>query len=282
MKVDKLGLVGRLKSKGQYEYKNFRVQGLYESARLFTDRAVQRLCLSRFRTAMRPSLYQMTGAAQSVHTLAVDMVQTTFPAMSPAELKKIEAEYSTLRYELDARCAALSDRLEYPDWYAIERETSFLYYSVCRHLAPENVLETGIANGHSSFFFLQAMKKNGKGSLHSVDIADNVGKLLTEEERADWNLHILKSPQRRSFTSILEMVSPIDMFVHDSDHTYGWQMFEYRVAHKALSHQGVLLSDDVDHSLAFFDFCEGINKKPSLLIDTRKVTGVLLPETNNA
>jgi predicted O-methyltransferase YrrM len=172
----------------------------------------------------------------------------------------------------------MSDRLEYPDWYAIERETSFLYYAVCRHLAPQNVLETGIANGHSSFFLIQAMKKNGHGKLHSIDIADNVGKLLNEDEQEYWTLHVLGSPQRRSFSRILDSVSDIDLFVHDSDHTYGWQMFEFRAAWKALSKYGVLLSDDIDHSLAFVDFCNEIGQKPVLLLDTRKVTGMLLPE----
>ena len=197
--------------------------------------------------------------------------------MSSSKLGEIEEEYFILRAELETRCEAMNDSLEYPEWYAIERETSFLYYAVCRHLAPGNVLETGIANGHSTFFLLQAMRKNGKGFLHSVDIADNVGQLLTKEERVDWSLHVLAAPQRRSFARVMDTVSPIDLFIHDSDHTYGWQMFEYRVARKALSQQGVLLSDDIDHSLAFVDFCAEIGQKPILLLDTRKVSGMLLP-----
>jgi len=267
-----------IKNRGAFEFNNFRAKGIYEAGRLISDRAVQRLCLSRFRTAMRPSLHQMAGIAQSMHMSALELVKTTFPTMTPAELVQIEEEYTVARAELENRCDTMSDRLEYPDWYAIEKETSFLYYAVCRHLAPQNVLETGIANGHSSFFLLQAMKKNGQGALHSVDIADNVGKLLNDEERENWTLHILGSPQRRSFSKILDSISPLDLFVHDSDHTYGWQMFEYRVAHKALGKHGVLLSDDIDHSYAFVDFCSEIGEKPVLLLDTRKVTGMLLPE----
>jgi predicted O-methyltransferase YrrM len=281
MTVNPVRLIGRIKSRGSFELQNFRAKGLYEAGRLVTDRAVQRLCLSRFRTAMRPSLHQLAGEAQSVHMSAVDMVRASFPSISASELSSIEEEYSAVRAELERRCDEMNDRLEYPEWYAIESETSFLYYAACRHFAPGNVLETGIANGHSTFFLLQAMKKNGKGSLHSVDIAENVGSLLTEEERAGWTLHVLGSPQRKSFSRILDSVSPLDLFVHDSDHTYGWQMFEYRVARKALSKQGVLLSDDIDHSLAFVDFCEEIDQKPVLLLDTRKVTGMLLPKTQS-
>ena len=206
------------------------------------------------------------------------MVKSAFPAMSAAELAGIEEEYTDLQAELERRCDAMSDRLEYPDWYAIEKETAFLYYAVCRHTKPATVLETGVANGHSSFFFLQAMKKNGKGSLHSVDIADNVGKILTDDERHDWTLHVLEAPQRRSFRKVMDSISPIDIFVHDSDHTYGWQMFEYKTARQAMSQKGVLLSDDVDHNLSFVDFCTELDRKPILLLDTRKVSGMLLPK----
>ena len=227
---------------------------------------------------MRPSLHELARVAQSMNIAALELLKSTFRTMTPAELAQITEEYLVARAELESRCDMMSDRLEYPEWYAIEHETSFLYYAICRHITPNNVLETGIANGHSSFFLLQAIKKNGQGTLHSVDIADNVGTLLNDEERENWTLHILDSPQRRSFSKILDSIQPLELFVHDSDHTYGWQMFEYRAAYKALGGNGVLLSDDIDHSYAFVDFCAEINKRPILLLDTRKVTGLILPE----
>lgn len=279
MKIGAARLFTSLRSRGLHEFESFRSKGLYEAVRLVTDRAVQRLCVSCFRTAMRPSLHQLAGGARSMHMSAVDMVRHAFPGIPPSDLAKIEGEYSVLQAELAGRCATMRDRLEYPQWYAIERGTSFLIYAVCRLLAPGNVLETGVANGHSTFFLLQAMMKNGRGRLHSVDISSNVGQLLTDEERETWSLHVLTPPQRRSFARIVDTVSPIDMFLHDSDHTYGWQAFEYRVAHKRLSPEGVLLSDDVDHSLAFLDFCTALARKPILLLDTRKVCGLLLPAT---
>ena len=50
-------------------------------------------------------------------------------------------------------------------------------------------------------------------------------------------------------------------------------------AQEALSPEGVLLSDDVDHSMAFFDFCMARSRKPILLLDTRKVFGLVLAGT---
>ena len=277
MEVDASGLFKRLRSRWLYEFNNYRSKGLYEAGRLVTDRAVQRLCVNYLRTAMRPSLHQMAGAAQSIHTSPVDMIKQAYPEVPSSEIEKIEGEYSVLRTELARRCATMRDQLEYPDWYAIEHGTSFILYAVCRLLVPGRVLESGVANGHSTFFFLQAMIKNGGGSLHSVDISSNVGQLLTEEERANWSLHVLTAPQRRSFAHIVDTVSPVDLFFHDSDHTYGWQMFEYKIAQEALNPEGIILSDDVDHSLAFFDFCQTRSLNPILLIDTRKVFGLVLP-----
>lgn len=270
-------MLKQIKSRGQYEIGNFRTKGIYEAWRLITDRTIQRLCLSRFRTAMRPSLHQLAGNAQSIHMSALELVKTALPDITSEELNTIKEEYSSARTELERRVHDMKDRLEYPDWYAIESETSFLYYAVCRHLRPRNVLETGIANGHSSFFLIQAIKKNGQGRLHSIDIADNVGRLLTEAEKLEWTLHVLGSPQRGSFREIVKSISNLDLFVHDSDHTYGWQMFEFQIAYQFLSENGVLLSDDIDHSLAFLDFCAEISQKPVLLLDTRKVTGMILP-----
>lgn len=267
-----------LGSRGRSELNSFRTKGIYEAVRLVTDRAIQRLCLSRFRTAMRPSLHQLAGLAQSVHISALDLVKAGFPEIHLSELNKIQKEYAELRIELEKRCSAMKDWLEYPSWYAIEQETSFLYYAVCRYLAPDTILETGVANGHSTFFLLQALKKNGNGSLHSIDIADNVGHILTDGERADWNLHVLAAPQRKSFSEILNSIPSVDMFVHDSDHTYGWQLFEYKAAWEAMTPNGILLSDDVDHNLSFYDFCIKSKKTPLLLVDTRKVSGLIPPE----
>jgi len=42
--------------------------------------------------------------------------------------------------------------VSYPVEYGIEYNTSFLIYSLVRLLKPIKVAETGVANGHSTFF----------------------------------------------------------------------------------------------------------------------------------
>ena len=45
-------------------------------------------------------------------------------------------------------------------------------YAAVRALKPNCVIETGVANGVSSSYLLLALRKNGRGCLHSVGLAD--------------------------------------------------------------------------------------------------------------
>lgn len=120
------------------------------------------------------------------------------------------------------------------------------------------------------------MQRNGFGTLHSVDISPNVGVLVDEDERKHWNLHLLPHNDRAAaFNSLVAEIGELDLFLHDSDHSYRWQMMEYRAANKSLGKGGMLLSDDVDSSYAFIDHCAGRNAQPLLLFDFSKVFGIV-------
>src|SRR5437867_6496062 len=47
-----------------------------------------------------------------------------------------------------------------------------LQYAAIRALRPEVVVETGVANGVSTAYLLLALQQNGRGMLHSIDLAD--------------------------------------------------------------------------------------------------------------
>jgi predicted O-methyltransferase YrrM len=79
--------------------------------------------------------------------------------------------------------------LTYGAAFAIEEGSAFLMYALVRLLSPSVVLETGVANGHSSALILNALAENGCGELHSVDVSDNVGNLVVDKRR--WCLHLL-------------------------------------------------------------------------------------------
>ncbi|MFG1520221.1 MAG: class I SAM-dependent methyltransferase [Thermoplasmataceae archaeon] len=187
-----------------------------------------------------------------------------------------------LREEFNLLTQALNERykniiLEYPSNFATELSTSYFLYSIVRIVKPMNIVETGVANGHSSYFMLNALLKNQSGTLHSFDVDKKVGKLISEDEKKRWDLNILPVRRRKSvFQDTMKKFVKIDMFVHDSNHFYYWQMFEYRTAWEVLKDGGLLLSDDVDSSYAYLDYCKEISIKPIFLSDGRKMFGAAL------
>jgi predicted O-methyltransferase YrrM len=168
--------------------------------------------------------------------------------------------------------------LDFPTYFRVEEIGLKLLYAVTRERRPSVILETGVANGYSTVTLLAALARNGSGALHSTDVVETPAPLLTSAERASWHYHrIGQNKPRKQFADLVASLGPIDLFFHDSDHTYAWQRFEYETIAGKLSPDAVLISDDVDASYAFLDFCAGIGRQPRFILDTRKVVGLLLP-----
>jgi predicted O-methyltransferase YrrM len=160
--------------------------------------------------------------------------------------------------------------------FRVESETGLALYSLVRQRRPTLVVETGVANGYSTVLILSALNRNGHGRLLSVDVSANVASLVRDQEMERWVLSVLpRRRRRRALTALLGGGSEIDLFIHDSDHSYSWQALEYAIAWKRLSREGILLSDDVDSSRAFFDFCARNVLRPVLLMDRRKLIGAV-------
>lgn len=184
---------------------------------------------------------------------------------------RFEAEFPAVEEKLKTRRAL---DLAYPDTFAVERQTSCLLYCTTRILQPQCVVETGVADGASSLVFLEALRANGSGILHSLDISDNVGALV--DNRDGWDLTI-SSVEHVEYvlSALLGRVAPVDLFFHDADHRFFSQSCEYEMFASHASASALLLSDDVDSSYAFRVFCQRRHLRPSYLFDTRKVAGLV-------
>lgn len=148
-------------------------------------------------------------------------------------------------------------------------------YAFCRHFEPETVVETGVHYGTSSAFILKALRNNGKGHLYSIDLPDvaytrddsvihhdalpykeSAGYAVPPNLRKNWTLIIGDSRVELPRLVGDIGVGKIDIFHHDSKHTYEHMLFEYQVAWPALKNgTGLLVSDDVLWNNAFPDFC---------------------------
>jgi predicted O-methyltransferase YrrM len=225
------------------------------------------------RSFIWPPLEELLSTQSHVISSPAQVVALLFPEAG-IDLEDLCIEFQELQAELDARTGRIQLPPDTCEW-AIEAETAFLLYVVVRLTRPALVVETGVANGASTYYFLHALTKNQVGRLVSTDVKSDVGKLISDGERGAWQLHCLNERSAgRDFEAIISSLPPIDVFFHDSDHTYRAQTLEYRIAFNALKEGGLLISDDVNYSYAFADFCKQHGLDPIYVLDRRKVIGI--------
>lgn len=136
-------------------------------------------------------------------------------------------------------------------------------YCCIRVFKPETIIETGVAHGSSSWIILNALHKNKKGHLISIDLPNNdtnaaynfgqpsppTGWRVPEELRSRWSLRL--GDARILLPEALKEIGQLDIFFHDSDHSYSHMKFEFETILPFLSRMGLLLSDDVHKNDAF-------------------------------
>lgn len=166
---------------------------------------------------------------------------------------------------------------------------TFDYYCflcvVCLVLRPSVVVETGVGAGLSSTFILQALNDNHKGNLYSIDLpratymtekgeeiddstwipekSRKSGWLIPESLRDRWELLLGKSKDR--LLPLLKKLKHVDLFFHDSEHTYENMFWEYQITWQYVTTNGMLASHDVDMNKAFIDFSKTVNQEPVII-----------------
>lgn len=157
-------------------------------------------------------------------------------------------------------------------------------YALLRTLRPEVAVETGVANGFSTAFSLLALQANGAGHLHSIDLPREVGRdyepgtfyegegragiphgsepgwLIPQALKERWTLILGRSQDE--LPPLLERVGTVDVFMHDSEHSFDCMWFEFNAAWPALRAGGVLVSDDVNSTEAFARFAAEEGRDP--------------------
>jgi predicted O-methyltransferase YrrM len=137
-------------------------------------------------------------------------------------------------------------------------------YAIVRAVKPRVIVETGVASGMSSAHILRALAANNRGTLHSIDLPNvqdgsvlpqgrATGWIVPYSLRGRWKLSIGDS--RELLPEVLQALGHIDVFLHDSDHSYENMSFEFEQALPRLEPGGLLLSDDTHLHAAWDDFC---------------------------
>ena len=135
-------------------------------------------------------------------------------------------------------------------------------YALCRIVKPDVVIETGVASGVSSSYILCGLHENNDGVLYSIDFSwreGQSGRLIPDYLRYRWQLTMGRSSDK--LPPLLDGLKKVDIFLHDSEHTYQNMLFEYQTAWTYLQPGGLLLSHNIDASDAFPDFCNSVKLK---------------------
>lgn len=145
-------------------------------------------------------------------------------------------------------------------------------YALVRSLRPRVFVETGILHGLTSLFILEALERNGSGTLISADLPsypesgpanrDGCHAVLPRGREPGWVVPSAKAGRWRPLIGrsvevlppVLETLDGIDVFCHDSEHTYQTMWDELELGWRSLRKGGVLICDNIDMSGAFFDF----------------------------
>lgn len=145
--------------------------------------------------------------------------------------------------------------------------TSFGKWIYCsiRVLKPDSLIETGVAHGYSSWIILNALHRNGKGKLYSIDLPNHdtnreynftsgptqTGWLVPDSLKPRWSLHL--GDARSLLPALLKEIGMISCFFHDSDHSYEHMKWEFETVWDHLTEGALFLSDDVHKNKAFSD-----------------------------
>ena len=157
----------------------------------------------------------------------------------------------------------------YPVDYSIRTDSRLFLYGLCKIMKPDVIVETGIAYGQSSSYILKALKENNKGILYSIDNVfrpweslEMIGNAIPQNLRKRWKLVVGSSVVKLEETL---QYKAIDVFLHDSLHTYKNMLFEYNTSWPFIKKNGFLISDDVSENNAFLDFYSIVNGFPILM-----------------
>lgn len=152
----------------------------------------------------------------------------------------------------------------------------FIIYSIVRLKKPKIIIETGVLHGMTSAFIIRALQKNGSGRLISIDLPsypesgpannDGYSAVLPKGKEPGWivpdswreGIWDLRLGDSVSVLNKIEDQFSVDIFLHDSEHTYQtmWQELNWAANH--LSEHGVVICDNIESNTSFFDFARNI------------------------
>jgi predicted O-methyltransferase YrrM len=118
------------------------------------------------------------------------------------------------------------------------------WYAMVRALQPGHVVETGVDKGLGTCVLAAALLRNAEdghpGRITSLDINPEAGYLAQEKP---WSA-VVDLVIGNSIGSIGALRQPVDMFLHDSDHSVEHERREFEAVEPKLTEGAVLITDN--------------------------------------
>lgn len=119
------------------------------------------------------------------------------------------------------------------------------WYAIVRAKRPTHIVETGVDKGLGSVVLASAVLRNAAeghpGRVTSLDINPEAGYLV---KARPWS-EVVDLVIGDSIASISALERPVDLFLHDSDHSAGHERREFEAIEPKLAPGAVLLTDNV-------------------------------------
>jgi hypothetical protein len=185
-----------------------------------------------------------------------------------------EPALGQLEEELQGRLRAMPPEAPFASFHNGDSRLARLCYALVRALRPETVIETGVCYGVTSSYILKALEQNSGGKLYSIDLPplgknadDFVGWLVPPRLKNRWRL--IRGLSGEILPEVLKEIEEVDVFVHDSLHTYRNMRREFEIVTPRLGRPSAVISDDIEGNSAFLewgeehrpDFCTVLQEK---------------------
>ena len=95
-----------------------------------------------------------------------------------------------------------------------------------------------------------------------------IGSAIPSYMRQNWKLILGSSSEKLKKT--LSTLDSLDIFFHDSLHTYKNMTFEFETVWPFITKNGFLISDDISGNNAFHDFYSKMSSEPFILPQNEK------------
>jgi len=131
-----------------------RKEGIIEGLSYSKSLVVEKFYKTYFHSVSRPSLDELYSVAY-VQTNNIDKL---FLALRINNfVKENENEFNKVFLDYKERLKRI--KLVYPEVFSINYDEAKILYMLTLYIKPQIFVETGVANGASSFFILSALKK---------------------------------------------------------------------------------------------------------------------------